>query len=278
MRHPPRLSALLAGAALTMASTAFAVVGTASGAAAAPACTVEYSVVGQWSGGYQGAVTITNNSAALNGWSLGFAFPAGQVVSQGWGGKWSQSGASVTVLNESWNAALATGAKVTGGFIASWTGANTAPTAFTLNGTPCNTDGPTPTPTPTPSTTTPTPTPTDPTTPPTTRPPVSVTAVSVTGLRQIGPTTAEATVEITTDGTGPVTLLVEWFTGDQQGSPGAPDGSDTLRRQGSTHYTLTLSHSVRGAGCYWGARATTNPAAASGGSLQQVFIRRCVIT
>ena len=156
MRHPPRLSALLSGVALTMASTAFALMGTASGAAAAPACTVEYSVVGQWAGGYQGAVTVTNNSASLNGWSLGFAFPAGQVVSQGWGGKWSQSGTNVTVVNESWNAALGTGAKISGGFIASWSGANTAPTAFTLNGTPCNTDVPP----------TPTPTPTDPTTPP----------------------------------------------------------------------------------------------------------------
>ncbi|MFI8521692.1 cellulase family glycosylhydrolase [Streptomyces sp. NPDC085481] len=170
MRHPPRLTALLAGAALTAASTALALSGSASGAAAAPACTVEYSVAGQWAGGFQGAVTVTNNSAALSGWSLGFDFPAGQVVSQGWGGKWSQSEKSVTVVNESWNGALGTGAKVTAGFIASWRGANTAPTAFTLDGTPCDTDTPTPTPTPTTPTPTPTPTPTDPTTPPTTPP------------------------------------------------------------------------------------------------------------
>ncbi|MFB6531466.1 cellulase family glycosylhydrolase [Streptomyces sp. NPDC056399] len=177
MRHPPRLSALLSGAALAMASTAFALMGTASGAAAAPSCTVEYSVAGQWAGGYQGAVTVTNHGAALNGWSLGFAFPAGQVVSQGWGGTWSQSGTGVTVVNESWNAALATGAKVTGGFIASWSGANTAPTAFTLNGAPCS-SGTTPTPTPTP---------TDPTTPPTdppTTPPT--TPAPVTGAPELG--------------------------------------------------------------------------------------------
>ncbi|MFD9356858.1 cellulase family glycosylhydrolase [Streptomyces sp. NPDC060031] len=176
MRHPPRLSALLTGAALAMASCAFAVTGTASGAAAAPLCTVKYSVVGQWAGGFQGAVTVTNNSSALNGWSLGFGFPAGQTVSQGWGAKWSQTGPAVTAVNEDWNAALAAGASVTTGFIASWSGANTAPGTFTLNGTPCTT-GPGPDPTPT----TPTPTPTDPPDPPD---PVSgAPELSVTGNR-----------------------------------------------------------------------------------------------
>ncbi|MFE0652050.1 protein kinase [Streptomyces sp. NPDC059534] len=145
---------------------------------------------------------------------------------------------------------------------------------------PTTTPPPTPPPTPTTTPTTPpttTPTPTTPTTAPTT-PPVSVRAVSVTSLRQTGPTAAEATVQITTDGTGPVVLLVEWFTGDEKGTPGAPDGSETFRREGATQYTLTLTHGVRGNGCYWGVRATTNPAAATGGSLQQIFIRRCVIT
>ncbi|MFC9491950.1 cellulose binding domain-containing protein, partial [Streptomyces hydrogenans] len=151
MRRPPRPTALLAGAAVMMASTALAVVGTASGAAAAPVCTVEYSVTNQWTGGFQGALTVTNNGTALNGWSLGFSFPAGQQVSQGWGGKWTQSGAAVTVTNESWNGRLGVGAKATTGFIASWTGTNTAPTAFTLGGVPCAVDGPTtPPPPPTP--------------------------------------------------------------------------------------------------------------------------------
>ncbi|MFH8838535.1 serine/threonine-protein kinase [Streptomyces sp. NPDC017868] len=142
--------------------------------------------------------------------------------------------------------------------------------------TPTTTTGQTPPPTAPP--TTPPPTTTPPTTPPTPPPPVTVTDVSVTSLRQTGPTDAEATVEITTDGTGPLTLLVEWFTSDEKGSPGTPDGSETLRREGAGHYTLTLPHAVRGAGCYWGVRATTDPAAANGGSLQQTFIRRCVIT
>ncbi|MFC7792547.1 serine/threonine-protein kinase [Streptomyces cinereoruber] len=166
----------------------------------------------------------------------------------------------------------------------------TGPEPSAPSDTPTPTDDtPTATPTPTapateppqapPTTTPPT---TSPTTPPTTEPPttppVSVTSVSVTGLRQTGPATAEATVEITTDGTGPVTLLVAWSTGDEKGAPGTPDGSETLRRAGDTRYTLTLPHTFRGTGCYWGARATTDPAAANGGSLQQILVRRCVIS
>ncbi|WP_418961116.1 serine/threonine-protein kinase [Streptomyces tritici] len=117
--------------------------------------------------------------------------------------------------------------------------------------------------------------------PPTTseapEPGVSVSAVSVTSLRQIGPTSAEAVVEVTTDGPGPVTVVVEWFTGDEKGAAGTPDGSETFRREGATSYSLTIPHTVRGNGCYWGVRATTDPAAANGGSFQQVFIRRCTI-
>ena len=181
MRHPPRLPALLTGAALLTASCAFAVVGTATGAAAVPACTVQYSVVGSWAGGFQGSVTVTNGAAALNGWSLGFAFADGQRISQGWGAKWSQTDAGVTAANESWNASLGTGASVTAGFIASWSGSNRAPGAFTLNGAVCNEDpGPTePTPTPTP--TEPTPTPTDPTDPP--DPVTGAPELGVTGNR-----------------------------------------------------------------------------------------------
>ncbi|MGW1250970.1 serine/threonine-protein kinase [Streptomyces sp. NPDC002535] len=153
------------------------------------------------------------------------------------------------------------------------------PTEDTTTAPPPSTSPPTPTPTSTsptaPTPTTPTATPTTTTPPP---PPVVVTAVSVTSLRQTGPTTASGTVEVTTDGTGPVTIRVEWFTGDEKGAPGAPDGTETYQREGATQYTLTLAHDVRGAGCYWGLRATTDPASSNGGSLQQIFIRRCVIS
>jgi hypothetical protein len=117
---------------------------------ATPACTVEYSVTSQWDTGFQGAVNVTNNAAPVSGWSLSFDFANGQKVTQGWNAKWSQSGTTVTAVNESYNGALGTGASVSAGFLASKTGANAVPTSFKLNGTTCNVDTePTPTPTPT---------------------------------------------------------------------------------------------------------------------------------
>ncbi|EFF93969.1 cellulose 1,4-beta-cellobiosidase, partial [Streptomyces sp. e14] len=117
MRHPPR-SALLAvvGAVALLGSVVVPAV-TAQGAT--PVCTVQYSVAGQWDTGFQGTVRITDNSAALTGWSLTFDFPGGQEVTQGWNAKWSQSGATVTAVNESWNGSLGSGASVDAGFLAS---------------------------------------------------------------------------------------------------------------------------------------------------------------
>ena len=146
MRHPPRsVLAAVAGAAALLGSVTVPVV-TASGAA--PACSVEYSVTGQWDSGFQGAVKITNNTAAMSSWSLAFDFAGGQELTQGWNARWSQSGTTVTAASESYNGSLATGASVSAGFIASWSGSNAVPTSFKLNGTSCNTAvEPTPAPT-----------------------------------------------------------------------------------------------------------------------------------
>ena len=165
MRRPPRTAALASAAVLVLAG-GVALLPSVT-ASAATACAVGYSVTNQWSTGFQGNVVITNNSAATSTWTLTFDFPGTQKVTQGWSGKWSQSGASVTVVNESWNGVIATGGSVSAGFLADWSGSNPAPTAFKLNGVACNTDAsPSPTATPT---TTPTATPTT-TTPATTAP------------------------------------------------------------------------------------------------------------
>ena len=146
MRHPPRSGLLVVAAAVSLVGTAVAPVVTAQGAT--PACSVEYSVTSQWDTGFQGAVKITNNTAAMSSWSLGFDFAGGQKVSQGWNAKWSQSGTTVTAANESYNGSLATGASISAGFLASWSGTNAVPTSFKLNGTTCNVDSePSPTPT-----------------------------------------------------------------------------------------------------------------------------------
>ena len=118
---------------------------------------------------------------------------------------------------------------------------------------------------------------------PTTAAPTSPAApavkdVVVSGFQQTGATTASATIDITTDGTGPLSLTVSWFTGDTWGQLGTPDGaSQTFERSGATQYTLTVDHTFQGPGCYWAVQATTTPASADDGASQQLQTRRCVI-
>ena len=104
----------------------------------------------------------------------------------------------------------------------------------------------------------------------------AVKDVVVSDFRQTGPTTATATIGITTDGTGPVSLTVSWFTGDTAGQPGTPDGApQTFERSGATQYTVTVDHTFQSLGCYWAVQATTTPAASDGGASQQLLTRRC---
>ncbi len=104
------------------------------------ACKVVYAVSSSWTGGFGANIAITNTgTTALSSWTLKFTFSAGQTVTQGWNGTFTQSGSAVTVTNVSYNGALAAGATVTPGFNGSWIGSNPNPTAFTLNGATCST-------------------------------------------------------------------------------------------------------------------------------------------
>ena len=106
-------------------------------ASAAAGCSVTYSVTGSWNNGFQGNIVIRNVGDAWTSWNLTFSFANGQRVSQGWGGRFTQSGTQVTVANESWNGSVANGASVNPGFIGSHTGTNTNPTSFAVNGVAC---------------------------------------------------------------------------------------------------------------------------------------------
>ncbi|MFF3883821.1 serine/threonine-protein kinase [Streptomyces sp. NPDC001914] len=109
-------------------------------------------------------------------------------------------------------------------------------------------------------------------------PTVKVRSVALSGFRQTGTSTATASVTVTTDGTGPVTLTVAWFTGEAGGQSGTQDGAaETYRRSGSTQYTIALDHTFQGTGCYWSVQADTKPASADGGASQQLLTRRCSI-
>ncbi|MDX5565236.1 protein kinase [Streptomyces sp. ID05-04B] len=106
----------------------------------------------------------------------------------------------------------------------------------------------------------------------------AVKDVTVTGFRQTGPTTATATITVTTDGTGPFSVDISWYTGAGGRGLGTPDGaSQSFTRSGSTQYTLAVDHTFRGTGCYWAVGATTTPASADGGGSQQLLTRQCEI-
>ncbi|MCW6003318.1 cellulose binding domain-containing protein [Micromonospora sp. CPCC 205371] len=93
-------------------------------------CTATYTVVGQWTGGFQAEVTIRNgSSAATSAWTATFTFGNGQRITQAWGATVTQTGTAVTARNASWNGALAAGGTATFGFLGSWTGSNPVPAA-----------------------------------------------------------------------------------------------------------------------------------------------------
>ncbi|MGW3962601.1 cellulose binding domain-containing protein [Amycolatopsis sp. NPDC005003] len=86
-------------------------------------CTAAPRVVGSWNGGFQGEVTVTNSgTAAFTGWTAKFTLPAGQNITQIWGGTATGTG-SVTVQNVAYNGALGAGASTTFGFLVSGPGA-----------------------------------------------------------------------------------------------------------------------------------------------------------
>lgn len=94
-----------------------------------------------WNTGFTATVAVTNTTTTpVDGWTLRFAFPAGQQVTQAWAARVTQSGAQVSAVNETWNGRLAPGATVSFGFNGSHQGVNPPPTEFTLNGGRCAVD------------------------------------------------------------------------------------------------------------------------------------------
>ncbi|MCW3842811.1 glycoside hydrolase family 9 protein [Micromonospora yasonensis] len=105
----------------------------------APTCAATYITHGSWPDGFTTQVTVRNTgSSAVNGWSVRWAFTGDQKVSSYWSAQVSQSGATVTARNESWNATIAPGAEITFGLNGTTSGApNPNPTLITLNNTAC---------------------------------------------------------------------------------------------------------------------------------------------
>src|SRR5689334_5950613 len=100
-----------------------------------------------WTGGngFGADLRITNTGPAIpNGWTLAFNMPNGQRVTNLWPVAYTQPANSATVTvasNADWNKSIATGGTFTVGFNGTFSGANNAPGAFTLNGTACTAPG-----------------------------------------------------------------------------------------------------------------------------------------
>jgi cellulose 1,4-beta-cellobiosidase len=108
--------------------------------AAGFACHVDYTLSSEWPGGFGAAITINNTgTTALSSWTLTWTFANGQTISQLWNGIEAQSGANVSVANESYNGNIPSGGSYSGmGFNGTWNNTtNTAPTSFAVNGVAC---------------------------------------------------------------------------------------------------------------------------------------------
>jgi endo-1,4-beta-xylanase len=130
------------GAGNLSTPSAMATFTTSEGTGTGP-CRVAYSAE-NWGGGggFTAAVTITNTgTATVSGWTLAFTFPSGQRVREGWNATWAQPAGSggVTATNMPYNGTLTADASVQIGFNGGYTGTNTAPSTFTLNGATCTT-------------------------------------------------------------------------------------------------------------------------------------------
>ncbi|WBB79781.1 cellulose binding domain-containing protein [Micromonospora sp. WMMD882] len=92
-------------------------------------CRATYSVIGSWSGGMQGEVTVRNyEDVPITGWTVTWSYANGEKINQIWGGKLTQTGGAVTVRNADYNGFLTTGQSTTFGFLASVPGATGIPT------------------------------------------------------------------------------------------------------------------------------------------------------
>ncbi|MEU7588816.1 cellulose-binding domain-containing protein [Micromonospora sp. NPDC049230] len=162
-RPASTLAVVAALAAVTATGTALLT----SPAAAAQGCRVDYTP-NQWSSGFTANIKVSPGDTAVSSWTVTWTYAGDERVTNGWNATVSQSGATVTARNMSYNGSIPAGGATEFGVQGTFGSSGGAPTGFSLNGVPCNGVGPTPT---TASPTTPPPTSPPPTTPPPTSPP-----------------------------------------------------------------------------------------------------------
>ncbi|MDQ1286651.1 MAG: hypothetical protein QG622_216, partial [Actinomycetota bacterium] len=80
-------------------------------------CSATFTVVNEWSDGFQATVTVTAGKSAVTGWAVSWTLPANQSVAQSWNATLTTSGDTVTASNLAWNGALAAGASASFGLM-----------------------------------------------------------------------------------------------------------------------------------------------------------------
>jgi endo-1,4-beta-xylanase len=101
-------------------------------------CSITYTIINQWQGGFQAEVRVRNTSStAINGWTVRWVYANGQQITQIWNASLVQSGASEAASNVSYNPTIPPNGSQTFGFLGSWNGTNAKPTAMSLNNTAC---------------------------------------------------------------------------------------------------------------------------------------------
>jgi hypothetical protein len=98
-------------------------------------CRVTYTP-NTWQNGFTANVTIASPTA-VSGWTLNWTFAGNQQITSAWNVDLTQNGTAVTARNAGHNGSIPANGSQTFGFQGTYSGTNTAPASFTLNGTTC---------------------------------------------------------------------------------------------------------------------------------------------
>ncbi|MDQ0948977.1 cellulase/cellobiase CelA1 [Streptomyces phaeochromogenes] len=91
------------------------------------ACSATRRTTGNWSGGYQSEVTVTNTGEVpMLGWMVDWSLPGGQSVASLWSGNATYSGQNVMVHNADWNGSLDPGESASFGYVVQGSGGDAA--------------------------------------------------------------------------------------------------------------------------------------------------------
>jgi hypothetical protein len=93
------------------------------------ACSAVYSVTGSYTGGFEWSVTVSDTgTTADTGWLITWSYANGQTITATNNVELTQSGASVTAYNETYNGTIAAGGSTTFGGSGTWSTTNAVPT------------------------------------------------------------------------------------------------------------------------------------------------------